>query len=111
LAGFFLTGATHYTALIPAAFGLLFILTGWLALKPQYLKHAMHAAATLALLGVGGCIRGVMQLPALWSGEPVARPAAVVSQSVMAVICLVFMGLAIASFVQARRQRMAAANS
>jgi hypothetical protein len=34
----------------------------------------------------------------------VARPAAVAAQSLTAVLCLVFVGLAVRSFIQARRE-------
>ena len=51
LAGFYGTGATHYTALIPAGFGALFLVLGLLALKASLRKHAMHVAAMLGLLG------------------------------------------------------------
>jgi hypothetical protein len=71
----------------------------------------MHLAAVFALLGVLGSVRGLTQLPNLIAGQPVARPPAVIAQSIMAVICLGFMGLAVGSFLQARRNRRAAANS
>ena len=110
LTGFLLTGSTHYTALIPAAFGVLFILGGWLAFNPMCLKHAMHATAVIALLGVLGSVRGLAQLPNLLSGQAVARPPAVIAQSFMALICLVFIGFAVSSFIQARRHRAASIN-
>lgn len=109
--GFVTTGSTHYTALIPAAFGLLFVIFGWIALKPAYLKHSMHAAALLAVLGLLGSMGGLMKLPALLAGQAVARPPAVISQSVMAVLCVVFIVLAIGSFVQARRLRSASSQN
>ena len=111
LTGFISTGSAHYTALIPAAFGVVFIVCGWLALNPLYLKHAMHLGAVFALLGVVGSARGLAQLPGLIGGQAVARPAAVIAQSVMALICLAFTGLAIGSFVQARRNRRASADA
>jgi hypothetical protein len=111
LAGFILTGSTHYTALIPVGFGVVFAICGWLALNPAYLKHCMHLAAVFALLGVVGSVRGLLQLPALIAGQPVARPPAVIAQSIMALLCLGFTGLAIGSFIQARRNRRASANS
>ena len=51
LVGFYGTGATHYTALIPAGFGAVFFLLGLVALKASLRKHVMHAAAILGLLG------------------------------------------------------------
>ena len=54
LAGYFLTGASSPTALIPAIFGVLLLVLGFLARSEATRKHAMHAAATVALVGCGG---------------------------------------------------------
>lgn len=99
--GFYLgTGAP--TAGIPAIFGLLLILCGWLATKPSIRMHAMHFAALLGLLGtimplwraVPGVIRGTVGLK---EGEQLA----------MAALCLVFLVLCIRSFIAARAARRA----
>jgi hypothetical protein len=104
LVAFFATGATHYTALIPAAFGLVFDLLGSIALvAPKARKHALHAAVALAVLGIAGAFPGLMKLPVLLSGGELARPAAVAAQAVMAGLCLVFLILGIRSFIAARR--------
>ncbi len=44
-------GKTAPTALIPAFEGVLLLICGLLAMKPAFLKHAMHAAAVIGLLG------------------------------------------------------------
>jgi hypothetical protein len=67
--------------------------------------HAMHAAAVVALLGVLGTAPGLMSLPALLGGSPVARPLAVAAQSLTALLLLVFLALCVRSFVDARRRR------
>jgi hypothetical protein len=100
---YFGTGATSVTALIPAFLGIPIEIAGILALREKLRKHAMHAAVLLALLGFLGSIRGLLQLPALLTGVEVARPAAVVAQSITALLCLVFVALAVNSFAQARR--------
>lgn len=105
--GFVMTGSEHFTALIPAGFGLLFVISGWIALNPLYLKHSMHATVLLALFGLFGSMGGLMKLPALIAGQSVARPPAVISQSFMALLCLLFIILAVGSFIQARRLRSA----
>jgi hypothetical protein len=102
---YFGTGATSLTALIPAALGLLMAIAGVVAHRESLRKHAMHAAALVGLLGVLGSARGLLQLPAVLSGADVARPAAVVAQSLTAVLCLAFVALAVNSFIQARRAR------
>ena len=63
--GYFGTGQTSVTALIPAFFGVPFLLLGLVALKDGLRKHAMHAASLLALLGVIGALgRPVVKLAA-----------------------------------------------
>ena len=99
---YFGTGATSVTALIPAFLGIPIELAGLAALREGWRKHAMHAAVLLALLGFLGSARGLLSLPDLLSGVELARPAAVVAQSLTAVLCLIFVGLAVRSFIQAR---------
>jgi hypothetical protein len=109
LGGFLWTGASHPTALIPAGFGMVLVLLGALALKESLRKHAMHAAAAVGLLGfLGGAIMGLPKIPALLDGTA-ERPAAVVAQLLLALICAVFVGLCVRSFVVARLMRSKAA--
>jgi hypothetical protein len=104
--GYVGTGSEHPTALIPAAFGLALALLGLVALKDRLRKHAMHLAAMVGLIGaVGG---GVMLLLPLIKGRTIERPVAYACQSAMTVLCLIFVGLCVNSFVQARRRRAAA---
>lgn len=51
LSGYGLSDAPSKTALIPTFFGIPVIICGMLALKEKFLKHAMHAAAVLGVLG------------------------------------------------------------
>jgi hypothetical protein len=104
LAGYSLTGAVSLTALIPAAFGLVIAVSGLIARDERKRKHAMHAAVAVALLGFLGSIRGLLQIGAVFDGTA-ARPAAVVSQSIMALLTLGYIVMAVRSFVQARRRR------
>lgn len=102
---YFATGAEHPTALIPAAFGVLLLVLGLVALKDRLRKHAMHLAAMVGLLGfLGGAGMGLPKLPALLSGTA-QRPAAVVEQLILAAVCLVFVALCVRSFIVARRNR------
>ncbi len=93
------------TALIPCAFGTLLGVCGFLGRKDSLRKHAMHAAAAIALAGFIPSVPGLLGLPALLAGEAV-RPAAVILRSVMAVLCLTFLAFAIRSFIEARRARL-----
>ena len=104
LAGYFLTGAVSVTALIPAAFGLVLAICGAIARDAGKRKHAMHAAVVVALLGFLGSARGLLQIGALLNGTA-ARPAAVISQTIMAVLTLGYIVMAVRSFVQARANR------
>lgn len=102
------TGMASWTALIPAIVGLPFAPLGALAMRETLRKHVMHAAVALALLiflGMAGMAGP--KLPALLSGAPMDRPVAVAMQAVMGVLCGIYVGLGVKSFVAARRQRPA----
>ncbi len=101
LAGYFLTGAASVTALIPAFFGIVIALAGLVARDERRRKHAMHAAVLVALIGFLGSARGLMQIGGVFDGTA-ARPAAVISQAVMALLTLGYIVLAIRSFMGAR---------
>lgn len=106
--GWVMTGMEQPTALIPVGFGLVLEVCGVIAwVKPSTLKHTMHAAATVALLGLLGTARSLTKLGAALDGTA-ERPAAVYSQSIMAVLCVIFLGLCVKSFIDARRARQAA---
>ena len=108
--GYLLTGRQSWTALIPAIVGAVFVLLGALARNDRLRKHVMHAAAALALLGFLGMIRAIVAFIRWKTGGPEpARPAAVVSQSILGVLLLVFVVLCVRSFIAARRNRGAAA--
>ena len=89
------------TALIPAAFGIVIAGLGLVAWAKESLrKHLMHAAVVVALLGFLATAGRL--IPRL--GELTASPA-VISQVLMALICLTFVVLAVRSFIVARRER------
>ncbi|MBD3258975.1 hypothetical protein GF377_11120 [candidate division GN15 bacterium] len=104
LIGYFATGMASVTALIPAFFGIVFVCLGWIARYDRFRKHVMHGAAILAFLAVAGSFRGIPQAMSLMSGGHVERPAAAVSQAIMAVLALIYVVLAIKSFVDGRRE-------
>jgi hypothetical protein len=100
------------TALIPSAFGTVLMICGALARSDKLRKHAMHGAAAIGLIGlVSTAAMAVPKLPALLSEGKVTRAngtdatLAVEMQASMAALCLVFVGLCINSFVQARLAR------
>jgi hypothetical protein len=107
LGGYVATGRTSLTALIPLAFGVLLVVCGALARREALLKHAMHAAAVLGLLGFLGPLRVLPQMMTLLAGGEVPHRAAVLDQLAMMIVCGVFLALCIRSFVAARRARAA----
>jgi len=107
LGGYFLSGMSSWTALIPAFLGIPMALLGVLARQEAMLKHAMHGAAAVALLGFLGTVMGVVKFVRLIAGAEIARPEAVKVQALVAVICAVFLVLCVNSFIQTRRARAA----
>ena len=87
------------TALIPAFIGIVLALLGVISgMKENLRKHLMHVAVVVALLGfIATAGRLGSRL-----GE-LTLSAAVVSQALTALVCLVFMIFAIRSFAAARR--------
>jgi drug/metabolite transporter (DMT)-like permease len=87
------------TALIPAFIGIVLALLGVVSgMKENLRKHLMHGAVLIALLGfVSTAGRLGSRL-----GELTATPA-VISQALTALVCLIFMILAIRTFAASRR--------
>jgi hypothetical protein len=119
---FVATGATteQITALIPAVFGILLGLLGFLARKDHLRKHVMHAAVLVALVGtVVPAVRAVPKVPTLVEtgkveveradGTKKDMKVAVVAQLIMAALCGILLGLCVKSFIDARRARKASA--
>jgi hypothetical protein len=94
------------TALIPAGLGALLVVLGLLALRESFLKHAMHAAA---LLGVLGFLAAAGRLGSTLATKGVPQGPGGVSVALMALLCAVFVGLCVNSFLAARRRRRARA--
>lgn len=106
LAGFFLTGAVHKTALIPAFIGAALLVLGLLGGKENLRKHVMHAALLIGLLALLGTAHSLMKLPAAFDGTA-QRPGAVYAQAATAVLSVVYLALGVRSFIAARRSRSA----
>lgn len=100
--GFFLTGASHFTALIPAGFGLVITLSGILARKEKLHMHAMHAAVLFALIGFAATSAAFSKISLLIAGTAGEKTVAYESKIVMAILCGTLLVLGIRSFVVAR---------
>lgn len=100
LAGYFLTGTSSFTALIPAIFGLLLIVLGFVARNEAARKHAMHAAAAVGTVGFIGALMSLLRTP-----TGVRSALALGSQVAMLVLTGIFVALCVKSFIDARRAR------
>ena len=103
LVSYFGISSESITALIPAFLGIPVLVLGIIALNEKYLKHSMHAVAVLMLLGFGGTVSGLFKFFRMLGGESFERPSAITVQTIMALLCLVFLVLAVKSFIDARR--------
>ena len=106
LAGFFLTGAVHKTALIPAVIGVVLLVLGLLGSKEKLRMHVMHAALLIGLLALLGTAGSLLKLPAAFDGTA-ARPEAVFAQAATAVLSVVYLAVGVRSFIAARRAHAA----
>jgi fucose 4-O-acetylase-like acetyltransferase len=101
------TGSQHPTALIPLWFGLVLAVCGVLA-KTENAKRRMlwmHVAVTVALIGMlGAGARVVAGCVGKMNGHPVDA-IALACQSLMTLVCAVFVAYCVRSFMAARRER------
>jgi len=92
------TGRTSFTALIPAIFGVVFLLLAWLARNEAARKHVMHAAMVIALVGIGGTGSRLL------GATDFTRPATL-AQLLTVIVLAWYLGKGIKSFRDARRAR------
>lgn len=104
--GYVASGSVSPTALIPAFLGATLLILGLLARDERRRKTAMHIAVIVGLLGFLGSLPGLAKLPRLLAGEALARPMAVIAQSVMAALTGIFVALCVRSFIMAKRSRV-----
>ena len=100
LVAYLASGASSFTALIPAFLGLV-IGALWAVARgrPSWAKHAMHGVAVVALLGALGSLGRV--IPALAGG--IGLPLAFAAQVVTAVLCTWLIVAAVRHFRATRR--------
>jgi uncharacterized membrane protein HdeD (DUF308 family) len=94
------------TALIPAFFGAALVLCGALAFNDKIRKHAMHLAAMIGLVGaLGGFMPLIRQVKNTGEFDPLKKSA--VAGELMILVCVVFVGMCVNSFIQAKKARKA----
>ena len=96
------------TALIPAFTGGLLLIFGLIALNERWRMHAMHGAVLIGLLGflaAGG--RGASGVAKVMTSDVAVNGRSLFFVCAMAVLCGVYVGLSVNSFIQARKRRRA----
>ena len=102
LLGFFGTGATHYTALIPCVLGLLLLVCGIVAQKAHLHRHAMHSAVLVSLIGILGTASAFTKIPLLMDHAAGDKAPAYLAKIATALLCGLFFLLCLHSFINAR---------
>lgn len=92
------TGRTSVTALIPAFFGVAFLLLAYLARNEAARKHAMHVGMVVALVGIAGTASRLI------GATDFTRPASLAQIATVLVLAW-YLGNGIKSFRDARRAR------
>ncbi len=102
------TGSSHPTSLIPASFGLVLAILGFLANTEDAKKRMlwMHIAVTVGLIGFLATIRSVFQTIQIGRGVLYAHPVAIEEKAGMSLLCLLFVAFCVRSFINARRARL-----
>lgn len=107
--GYVASDTASLTAFIPSVVGVLLVVAALIARNPRLRPHAIHGALAIALIGLLGSLRNVVQVGDLIAGDA-EQPAAVVVSLVMAVVLVAYLAIGIRSFVAARRLRQARAS-
>ncbi len=102
LIGFIGTGSQYPTSLIPAGFGMLLGIFGFLSMSPNESRRKLfaHINVTLGLLGFLGTIMGLIHV---LTGKLGPMPAATEAKAAMSVLCFLYVILCVRSFIVARR--------
>jgi hypothetical protein len=104
LAGYVMTGSMYPTALIPCWIGIVIGVSGFMAIAEKRRALFMHIAVTVGLLGFLGTAKGAFDF---LRGQMGKFPVATEEKALTALICLVFVGICVRSFIAARKARTA----
>jgi len=89
---YFVTSTSGISVMMPAVFGILITLFGFLQGKWEH-KHPLYGSLILAVLVFIGSVRALLNLFKILTGDGVAEPTAVLVRSVIGVLCVVFIAL------------------
>ena len=98
--GYFATGSQSVTALIPTFFGIVVLLVALIMRRLTQPTTTGWVLLALALIGIAATASGVPKAIQYLGDIEIARPAAAISQAVMAVVSLIF---AVAYFFTTRK--------
>lgn len=90
------------TALIPAFLGLPIAIFALLSMRRDRSGGCLVAAAVLAFVGFIGTVPGLLKVGQLLQGADLARPIAVAVQSVVAVLCAIYLAFAASDYAKRR---------
>ncbi len=94
------------TSLIPGLIGALMIFLAWFGTqKPDLKKNLMHGSVLMALLMFLSSVPAVPTAFQMLSGADVERPVAVIVRSITTLLSGTYIGLAVQSFINARKNR------
>lgn len=102
LIGYLASGMASITALIPAFFGVVFVVLGIMAMFENMRKNAMHVASVISFIGLLFTIGGVFDVASMLSGTTIERPGAAVAKAFMAIFSLIYFAICMWSFISAR---------
>ena len=85
-------GESGINTLLPAVFGILIILFGFLQGRWEH-KHPLYGSLILSLFVLIGSIQPLFSLFRMLTGEEVVVPTVVIVRSVIGVLCVVFIAL------------------
>ena len=100
LYGYLGMGRASVTALIPLFIGVPIIILGVLAFDEKKIKHSMHAASVLVLLGLIGSVYRFLEKLIIGNMDSSS-----IVLIIMTAICIIFLIFAINSFIEARKAR------
>ncbi len=101
------TGSRFPTSLIPAGFGVLLAILGFLSRTTDLKRRAlfMHIAVTVGLLGFLATAKSIVDYIRMKQGVQFKLPAAVDEKAAMAGLLFVFTLLCVRNFILSRRAR------